>query len=69
MLKGGKKGKFNGKFTLDVKAKMAFEQLKAAFVTVSMLCYFNPTQKIYIESDASRFAVLAIIFQLEPGTG
>ena len=66
MLKGGKKGKFSGKFTLDTEAKMTFEWLKAAFVTTPMFCYFDLTQKIYIESDASRFAVLAVISQLEP---
>ena len=66
MLKSGKKDKFSGKFTLDAKAKMAFEQLQAAFVTTPMLRYFNPMQKICIEFDASGFTVSAVISQLEP---
>ena len=69
MLKGGKKGKFSDKFTLDAKAKMAFEWLKAAFVTTPMLCYFDLIQKIHIEFDTSRFAVLAVISQLESDIG
>ena len=61
MLKDGKKSKFSGKFTLDVEAKIAFERLKAAFVTALILCHFNSTQKIYIKSNALGFAVLAVI--------
>ena len=68
MLKGGKKGKFSGKFTLNTEAKIAFEWLKAAFVIASMLCHFDPVQKICIESNALGFAVSAVISQLELGT-
>ena len=69
MLKGGKKSKFNSKFTLDAEVKMTFEWLKAAFVTALILRHFDPTQKICIKSDASGFTISAIIFQLEPSTG
>ena len=69
MLKDGKKSKFSGKFTLDVEAKMSFKRLKAAFVTAPMLCYFNPAQKICIKSNALKFAISAVIFQLEPSMG
>ena len=69
MLKSSKKGKFSGKFTLDTEAKIAFEWLKAAFVTTSMLRYFDPAQKIRIKFDALGFAVSAVISQLEPGMG
>ena len=69
MLKSGKKNKFNGKFTLDAEAKMAFKWLKAAFVTAPMLRHFNPAQKICIESDALRFTVSVVISQLKSSTG
>ena len=69
MLKSGKKSKFNGIFTLDVEAKMVFKQLKVAFVTAPMFHHFDPMQKICIEFNALRFAVSAVISQLEPGTG
>ena len=61
MLKGGKKGKFNDKFTLDTEAKMAFKWLKVIFVTMPMLCYFDLMQKICIESNTSGFAVSMVI--------
>lgn len=61
MLKDNKKGKFSGKFTLDAKAKIAFKRFKAAFVIVPMLCYFNLTQKIFIKSNALKFAVIVVI--------
>ena len=67
MLKGGKKSKFSHKFTLDVEAKIAFEQLKVVFVTAFILRHFDPTQKICIKSDALGFAVSAVISQLKPG--
>ena len=69
MLKSGKKSKFSDKFTLNTEAKIAFERLKAAFVTTLMFLHFDPTQKICIKSNASGFVVSAIISQLEPGTG
>lgn len=69
MLKSGKKNKFSDKFILDAEAKIAFAQLKAAFVTALMLCHFDPSQKIRIKSNASRFAVSVVISQLEPGMG
>ena len=69
MLKGGKKSKFSGKFTLDVEAKIAFEWLKAVFIIVLMLHHFNPMQKICIKSNVSEFAVSAVISQLELSTG
>ena len=62
MLKSSKKSKFSSKFTLDLKTKMAFEWLKAAFVIASMLFHINLAQKILIEFDALGFAVSAVIF-------
>lgn len=61
MLKDNKKDKFNSKFTLDAEAKIAFKQLKAAFVTALMLHHFDSTQKIYIKSNAAEFAISAVI--------
>ena len=69
MLKGGKKGKFCGKFTLDTEVKIIFKQLKAAFVIAPILCHFDPVQKICIESDTSGFAISAVISQIKPNKG
>ena len=48
---------------------MIFKWLKAAFVTMPMLHYFDLVQKICIKSNTLEFAVSAVISQLESGTG
>src|SRR5882672_6472984 len=41
----------------------AFDSLKTAFTTAPILCYFDPSKLIILETDASDFAIGAIISQ------
>ncbi|XP_044717367.1 reverse transcriptase (RNA-dependent DNA polymerase) domain-containing protein [Hirsutella rhossiliensis] len=51
-------------FKLDPKAMRAFEDLKTAFTCGPVLRHFDPSKTIRIETDASQFAIGAIISQL-----
>ena len=48
------------------KCSTAFQQLKDAFVTAPVLAHFNPEYPSVLETDASDFAVAAILSQLNP---
>jgi len=41
----------------------AFDSLKTAFTTAPILCYFDPSKPIILETNASDFAIGAIISQ------
>jgi len=41
----------------------AFENLRAAFSTAPVLVYFDPTQPIIIQTNASDFAMAGILLQ------
>ena len=70
MLKGGKKGKFKGKkFVLTKEAKKVFEKLMWLFTIALILVHYDLTRRIMVESDASSFAILAVISQLLEATG
>src|SRR2546430_6587021 len=66
LLKGSKNGKKTGPYILMKEAKDAFRKLKAAFAMAPVLQHFDPEKPIRIETDASGFAVAAILSQ--PGT-
>ena len=62
LLKGGDKA---GKLFVWTKAVVeAFENLKTAFMTVPILCHFDPVLRILVETDISGFAVTGMISQL-----
>ena len=63
LLKGGKAGKFKGPLVMTDMAKEAFYKLRAAFTTAPMLKHFNPELPIRIETDASGYAIAAILLQ------
>ncbi|SOV03194.1 uncharacterized protein UDID_18348 [Ustilago sp. UG-2017a] len=44
-------------------AQHTFEQLRSAFGTDTILCHFDPTRPIIVETDASDFAVAAVLSQ------
>ncbi len=70
MLKGGTQEKFKGvpfAFTPEVRA--SFLNLRIAFTTVLLLRHFDPLLPIRMETDASGFAISAIISQAHPETG
>jgi len=47
----------------------AFEALKHAFTTAPILAHFNPDNPIVVETDASDYAIAAIISQISPEDG
>jgi transposase InsO family protein len=50
-------------FTFDEPARQAFRQLKSAFTMAPVLAHFHPSRPSTIETDASDFAIAAIISQ------
>jgi len=50
-------------FEFDGPARDAFRQLKAAFTTAPVLAHFQPDRPSTIETDASDFAIAAVISQ------
>ena len=70
MLKGGTQGKFKGvPFTFTPEARISFLNLRTAFTTAPLLRHFDPLLPIRMESDASGFAISAILSQAHPETG
>src|SRR5882672_11333862 len=47
----------------------AFRALKRAFTTAPILVHFNPDNPIVVETDASDYAIAAIISQISPDDG
>ena len=64
LLKGSKNGKKTGPFLLTDGAKEAFRLLRDAFTTAPILRHFDPRLRIRVETDASTFAIAAILSQL-----
>ncbi|MBW0544320.1 hypothetical protein O181_084035 [Austropuccinia psidii MF-1] len=50
-------------FILNEEALRHFHQLKAAFTTAPMLSHFNPSLPTIVETDASDYALGAVISQ------
>jgi hypothetical protein len=69
MLKGSVNGKKEGPFEWGEDAEQAFRKLIKKFTTAPMLVYFDPARRTRIETDASAFAIAAIISQLIEETG
>ena len=53
-------------WNFDTKAREAFEQLKSAFTTAPILAHWNPDNKLIVETDASDYALAAILSQYTP---
>jgi len=64
LLKGSKQGKQNGPFVFNKDAIAAFTALILAFTQAPMLVHFDPKNHIRVETDASGFAIAAILSQL-----
>ncbi|KAE8224305.1 hypothetical protein CF326_g8057, partial [Tilletia indica] len=56
----------NVAFELSPSALEAFDALKAAFTTAPLLRHFHPDLETIVETDASDFAVSAILSQRQP---
>lgn len=63
LLKGSVKGKKAGRFLLTPEAREAFETLKLTFMTPPVLVHFDPEKPIMVDTDASGFAIAAILLQ------
>ena len=57
------------KFAWGPKHQAVFEKLKLAFTQVPVLAHFNPSNPIVVETDASDYALAAIISQIAPDDG
>jgi len=61
LLKGSKDGKKLGPFVFREAAKQAIDRLKDLFMSAPILIYFCWELYIYLKTDASGFALGAII--------
>jgi hypothetical protein len=61
-LRGGKQYLDRGE-----RENEAIERLKKAFTTAPLLRHFDPSLRIFIETDASGFAIACVLSQLFPG--
>jgi len=64
MMKGSKGGKPTGAFRWDESEERAFRSLIACFTNAPMLKHFDPALRLRCETDASDFAISAILSQL-----
>ena len=53
-------------WNFDEKCKLAFLTLKQAFITAPVLTHYKPGCPLVIETDASDYALAAILSQVEP---
>lgn len=68
-LKGSKNGKKQGPFELSEAAEQAFRNLVDAFIKAPILSHYQPQARLRVESDASDFAIAAILSQLVEAQG
>lgn len=64
LLKGSKNGKKSGEFTWTSEAEQAFQQLKHAFCSATILRHWDPSLPTRVETDASARAISGILTQL-----
>ena len=60
--------KKDAKFTFDDSAKSAFQRIKDAFTEADILQHFSPSLPTVIETDASDFAISAVLSQYHDKT-
>jgi RNase H-like domain found in reverse transcriptase len=53
----------------DESCKLAFLTLKQAFISTPVLTHYKPGCPLVIETDASNYALAAILFQVESNGG
>jgi hypothetical protein len=63
LLRGMQAGKKSRPFSFPTKAQGAFQSLKTIFTTAPILVHFDPMKRILVETDASGFAIAAVISQ------
>ena len=62
--KKSSKSKTVGSDFFTPKAKLAFTELRQAFLKAPILYHFNPGRHIRIETDASSYAIVGVLSQL-----
>lgn len=62
--KGAKAGKKPGPIDWGYREEQAFREVKAAFTQAPVLRHYDPRAKLRMETDASQFAIAAILSQL-----
>lgn len=55
-------------FLWDSSAQSAFDSLKSAFTSAPILRHFHPDRQTIVETDASDYAIAAILSQVDPET-
>ena len=63
LLRGSKDGRKPGAVTLEGNTLKAFHQLKGSFTEAPVLRHFDPKKRVRIETDASKFAIAAVLSQ------
>jgi len=66
LMKGAKNGKKTGELVWNAAEEQAFRMVKAAFISAPILRHYIPGAPIRLETDASSFAIAAIVSQLLP---
>ncbi len=61
LLVGMENRRKTGSFYFTEEVRKSFESLKAAFTTAPVLIYFDPSKKIKVEINASKFAITGSI--------
>jgi len=64
LLIGSKNGKKMGLFEWPESMRVAFQRLQEAFMIAPILIHFDSELKIQVETDASDYAIAAILSQL-----
>jgi hypothetical protein len=64
LLKGAKNGKKTGPFIWSEGEEHAFREIKTAFTQAPVLRHYDPALRLRLETDASAFAIAAILSQL-----
>ena len=59
----------NRTFQWTAEAQAAFESLRTSFTTAPILHHFDPSLPTVLETDASDYAVGAVVSQRDPGSG
>ena len=60
---GNKKVKYDP-FNWTEARQKAFEDLKQAFITISILAYYDPALETWMETDAFDFVIRGVLFQM-----
>jgi hypothetical protein len=61
LLVGMENGRKTGSFYFTKEVRKSFKSLKVIFTTAPVLIYFDPSKKIRVETDTSKFIITGSI--------